>query len=165
MRQPKSRIRDFVNTAIPVGKLSHYNQVRNMKWVHISQGKALETRRATKKRKPSTFQNILLPEPLRLRLNHFFLLDLSLLSEPSSPGLSVLESSLENLPLLLPLLKLLAFPLVVTIVLITVKEEWMPSLCFKSSSTWIANHTCQHQKDKKTSLNEFHCIIFVKFNY
>ena len=73
-----------------------------------------------------------LSDPLRLRLNHFFFEDLSFESElPSSAGLSELLSSPSLL--LLPLLKC-AFPERET-VLDMVKEEWMLSLCFNSSST------------------------------
>lgn len=79
-----------------------------------------------------------LSNPLRLRLNHLFLLlDLSFPSElPSSPGLSGLKSSPGDLLLLLPLLKgVLLLPLAATTDLDTVNEEWTVSLCFSSSST------------------------------
>lgn len=74
------------------------------------------------------------PFLLRLRLNHLFLIDLSLASEVlSSVGLSILFSSSGalQLPLVLPPL-----PTLVTVGSV-VNDEWMLSLCFSNSSTCI----------------------------
>lgn len=80
-------------------------------------------------------QTPFLSDPFKLRLNHFFLEDLSFPSElPSSPGLSALNSSPGAL-LLLPLLTLELFPLLWITDLVTVNVECMLSRCFSSSST------------------------------
>ena len=73
-----------------------------------------------------SFQPVFLSDPLRFKLNHFFLAALSFPSLPSSPGLSGSPKTL----LVLPLLKILT-------VLDTVNEACMLSRCFSNSSTWM----------------------------
>lgn len=85
-----------------------------------------------------------LSEPFRLRLNHFFLVDLSFPSKlPSSEGLSAVTSSAGTLLLLLPLA-------LVATVLVVVNEEWILSLSFRSSSTW--KMSCHMQAEMQTKL-------------
>lgn len=96
-----------------------------------------------------------LSDPLRFKLNHFFLPDLSFPSEPpSSLGLSAFVSSprtllLLPLPMPMPPLKLLK-----PTVLFTVNALWMLSRCFSSSSTYT-----QEWISMNSFINLIHCMF------
>lgn len=97
-----------------------------------------------------------LSDPFRLRLNHFFLTDLSLPSSAASflPGLSS-PGILLLLLLLPPLLRWLAVPLLLAN-LFTVNEEWMLSRSFSSSSTYVSFWSSQYHRDgiTRNTLNQ-----------
>lgn len=80
---------------------------------------------------------------LRFRLNHFFLLDLSLLSMLPFSELSVLFCSTGYLLLLLPA------PRELVIVRSVVNEEWMSSLSLNISST------CRDHRSLATCISNF----------